>query len=133
MSIPMARIARMTAVIASRTSMVYARLARDERQGLEEVLADLEDEVFRAGVARQGVDAGNRLMNTAAAASRSRFTPVARADGALDVKNLESAIVEQLLDAPLGRDEVVRVVDVPEELPFLEIVGDDDEEESHPV
>ena len=48
-------------------------------------------------------------------------TPVA--NPAFDVLNLEAAVVEQLLDAALGRHEVVRVVHVPEELAFLEVVG----------
>ena len=51
-----------------------------------------------------------------------------RADAAHDRVDLEAAVVEQLPHAALGRDEVVRVVDVPEEPALLQVVGHDDEE-----
>src|SRR5688572_21147040 len=80
MSIPIARIARMTAVIASRISIAcprswakqnspgrsgasgssrsFDRLAGDECECFEKILANLEEQFFGAGVARQRIHAG---------------------------------------------------------------------------
>ena len=52
------------------------------------------------------------------------------ADAAHDALDLEAAVVEQLPHTALGRDEVVRVVDVPEEAALLQVVGNDDEEDA---
>ena len=68
------------------------------------------------------------LTSSAPAASASRASAGRDADAALDVQDVEPAVVEQLLDAALGGHEVVRVVDVPEERALLEVVGHDDEE-----
>ena len=104
-------------------------LARDERQRLEQVLADLEQQLFGAGVARQRVDARD-VDEQRAGRQRVAREAGGHADAALDVQDLEAAVVEQLPHAPFGRDEVVRVVHVPEERALLQVVGDDDEEDA---
>ena len=68
------------------------------------------------------------FAKTAPAASSVALDAGGGADAADDLADLEAAVVQQLPDAPLGGDEVVGVVDVPEERPLLQVVGDDDEQ-----
>src|SRR5262245_35246280 len=109
MSMPLARTARMIAVIASRISSARmgdasSRLAGDERQCFEKILADLEDEIFRSGVSRHRVNARNvdeHCGGSEEIPPESSRDP----DRAFDMQDLETTIVEQLLDAPLGGHE----------------------------
>ncbi len=45
------------------------------------------------------------------------------------MQDFEPAVVEKLADASFGRDEIMRVVHVPEEFPFLQVVGDHHEQD----
>src|SRR5688572_24407192 len=68
--------------------------SRDERERLEQVLANLEQQLLGPGVARDGVGSGEVDEE---GAGRERVTPKPCCDtnAALDVQNLETAVVEQ--------------------------------------
>ena len=79
-------------------------------------------------VQRDSVFSPGTLVNTRRRGERIAPQPGGHADAAHHALDLEAAVVEQLLHAALGGDEVVGVVHVPEEGPLLQVVGDDDEE-----
>src|SRR5688500_13797364 len=73
--------------------------SRDERERLEQVLANLEQQFLRPGVARDGVGSGQIDDERP---SRERVTPQTCCDtnAALDVQDFETAVVEKLSHTP---------------------------------
>ena len=79
-----------------------------------------------SSVARQRVDAGEVDDESGGSESVTAQTR-GRSNAADDRVDLKPTVVQKLPDSPLGRHEVVRVVDVPEERAFFQIVRNNDE------
>jgi hypothetical protein len=99
----------------------------NESQRLEKILANLEDQFFGACVSRECVDTG-QVDEQLAGREEVASKPRRNADRALHVNHFEPAVVEQLLHAPRRGNEVVGVINIPEEAALFEVVRHHHEE-----
>ena len=80
-----------------------------------------------AEVPREGIEARN-IGDERRPRQHIPPKPGGRPDAPHDLEHGEPAVIQQLADPTFSGDEVVSVVDVPEERALLQVVGDDDNE-----
>ena len=120
-----------TDLVGRRAGASGRRPAGNEGEGLEQVLPHTEEQLLCPRPPRDCIDSGQVDQERA---GRECVAPEAgrRTDAPDGSGDLEPAVVQQLPHTPLGGDEVVCVVDVPEEGTLLQVVGNDDEQHAAP-